>query len=226
MSVLSASIGSTRRLALNFGQYGLLFGPIRRAVVEPAAGAHDELLRLLICYYGKRLWEAGLIGGRCGNLSARSRQRDALLVTRRGIHKGRLNVTDVVRARLDASPVEAARVSVEFPAHRACYLARDDVGAVVHTHAPALTALGLCGLDLSESLPEAAESLGRVVRVGYLPSGSTALGDAVGAAAADGAGLVLLERHGALSVGRDLDEAYDRMEFGELCAKAVLLAAG
>ena len=226
MSVLSASLGGTRRLALSFGQYGLLFGPIRRAVVEPAAATHDELLRLLICYLGKRLWETGLIGGRCGNLSARSRQRDAILITRRGVHKGRLSVTDVLRVPLDPGPGETRAASVEFPTHRACYRARADVGAVIHTHAPALTALGIRRLELADWLPEAAETVGPLARVPAYPSGSPLLAEAVGAAVADGARLLLLERHGALAVGRDLDDAYDRMELAELSAKAVLLAAG
>lgn len=97
---------------------------------------------------------------------------------------------------------------------------------LIHTHAPALTALGIRGLDLADYLPEAAETLGGVRRVPYAPSGSAALGDAVGEAVAAGGAVILLERHGALTVGRDLAEAYDRMELAELSARVVLFAAG
>jgi len=41
---------------------------------------------------------------------------------------------------------------------------------------------------------------------------------------ANGATLVLLEHHGVVSIGRDLPEAYDRMELGEISAKTALLA--
>jgi ribulose-5-phosphate 4-epimerase/fuculose-1-phosphate aldolase len=50
------------------------------------------------------------------------------------------------------------------------------------------------------------------------------LGDAVGNAVMRGAKLLLLERHGVVTVGDTLSEAYDRMEFGELTARTALLA--
>jgi hypothetical protein len=63
MSRLTPWIGGTRRLVGHVGEYGMLLGPFRRAVVEPAAAANDEALCLLICYHGKRLWQAGFIAG-------------------------------------------------------------------------------------------------------------------------------------------------------------------
>lgn len=226
MSVLSASIRGTRRLVIGLGQYGLLLGPFRRALVEPGSQASDELLRLLLCHYGKRLWEVGLIAGPSGNLSARSRDRQSIYITPRAVNKARLNLSDVRRVPLQPAAAELTRVSMEFPMHRACYLCDPQVSAVIHTHAPALTAVGICGLDLAEWLPEAEAALGGVRRVPFAPSGSQTLADTVGQAVAEGGRLLLLERHGALAVGRDLAEAYDRMEFGELSAKAALLAAG
>jgi ribulose-5-phosphate 4-epimerase/fuculose-1-phosphate aldolase len=226
MSVLSPWLGGTRRLVGHVGQSGLLFGPIRRALVEPAASASDEALRLLLCYHGKRAWQAGLIAGCCGNLSARLRGGDAIYITPRAANKSRLNVTDIRLVPLYSAPRSPSGVSVEFPMHRACYLAAPSVGAVIHTHAPALTALGIRNLDLEELLPEAAAALGPLAWIPYAPSGSDALAEAVEDAVADGAKLLFLARHGALSVGRSLVEAYERMEFGELTAKAALMAAG
>lgn len=203
-----------------------LLGPARRALIDPAAAANDELLRLLLCYYGKRLWKAGLIAGKCGNLSARLRDRDTIYITPRAGNKARLSASDIQRVRLENAPESHETVSVEFPMHRACYLADASVGAVIHTHAPALTAAGIRALDLGALLPEAAASLGRIARVPYAPSGSRALGEAVGETVAGGGTLLLLERHGAVSVGHSLLEAYERMEFGELTAKAASLAVG
>jgi L-fuculose-phosphate aldolase len=110
--------------------------------------------------------------------------------------------------------------------HRACYSTGKEIGAVIHTHAPALTAIGLLDIDLGEVLPEVKHSLSEITRVPHAPAGSEGLADSVGAAVANGAGLVLLERHGAVTVGRDLSEACDRMELGELSSKAVLMARG
>lgn len=225
MSKIMPWIGGTRRLVGHVGQSGLLFGPIRRAIVEPAAAAHDEAIRLLLCYHGKRAWEAGLIAGSCGNLSARLRNRDYIYITPRAANKSRLHASDIQLVHLGAVPDSLINVSVEFPLHRSCYLADSDVGAVVHTHAPALTAVGIREIDIEGVLPFAARSLGGVARVPFLPSGSTELAEAVGEVVRRGAGIVLLARHGVVAVGRTLTEAYDRMELGELTAKTVLLAS-
>ena len=223
--MLAWPIDRTRQLVFGLGQYGLLLGPVRRALVEPAAGRRDDLLQLLLCFYGKRLWQAGLVAGKCGNLSARSHDPTVIYVTPRAQNKSRLGMLDIRRVELGVDDRDRSDVSVELPMHVACYRARAAVGAVIHTHAPALTALGIRGLSLDTCLPEAAEALGGVTVLPYLPSGSDELGDAVGDAVARGVQLVVLERHGVVSVGARLSDAYDRMEFGELSAKTALLAA-
>ncbi len=226
MSRLTPWIGGTRRLVGHVGEYGMLLGPFRRAVVEPAAAANDEALRLLICYHGKRLWQAGFIAGPCGNLSARLHNRDAIYITPKAVNKARLRTADIRLVPLRGGTDVQPGASVEMPMHRACYIADVGVGAVIHTHAPALTALGIRDLAVEEMLPEAVSALGKVARVPHLPAGSWELAEAVGRAVASGARVLLLERHGAVSVGHNLTDAYDRMEFGELTARTALLAAG
>ena len=226
MSAFTSFLGGPRRLVLDVGSNVLLSGPIRRAIVEPAAAASDELLRLLLSYYGERLWQAGLIAGSSGNLSARLHRRNAIYVTSHATSKAFLRRSDIRSVPLEEDGSDTTSVSVELPMHRACYSSGEELGAVIHTHAPALTAIGLLDIDLGEVLPEVKASLNRVARVAHAPAGSSELADSVGEAVSAGAGLVLLERHGAVTVGRDLNEACDRMELGELSAKAVLLARG
>lgn len=224
MFVLAGSIGNTRRLIVGLGQSGLLLGPVRRGFVEPGARMRGELRPLLICHYGRLLWEREMIAGCCGNLSTRAHDRGAIYITPRSANKSRLHVRDIPKVALDASTDELQRVSIEFRLHCACYHADDGVGAVIHTHAPALTALSMNDMELAEILPEAAQALGSIRRVPHKPAGSQALADGVAEAVAIGATLVLLEHHGVVSVGRDLPEAYDRMELGEISAKTALLA--
>jgi len=162
-------------------------------------------LRERLCAVGGRLHEAGLIAGTAGNLSARL-GADRLLVTPRGVRKDRL------------------RASSELPAHLACYGADPAAGAVVHAHAPALTGAGLRGLDIGGRLPEIEAATGAIATVSFAPSGSEALGDAVGEAVAGGARVVLLARHGVLVLGADPEGAFDRLELAELAAAACLLA--
>lgn len=224
--MLHASLIGARRLVSDLGHYGLMAGPVRRALIEPAASISDDALRLLLAYYGRRLGAAGLNAGSSGNLSARCRDGASVLITRRGANKSRHSPADLCRLRLDAGPAERDEASSEFAMHCACYLASGTTGAVIHTHAPALTAAGIRGLDIADILPEAVAVLGGVRVVPFAASGSQALADTVGAAVAEGAGLVILERHGAVSVGATPAIAADRMEFGELSARTVLLATG
>jgi L-fuculose-phosphate aldolase len=172
---------------------------------------------------GRALHAAGLIAGLAGNLSVRVDEH-TLVITPTATHKGRLEAEQMLEIPLAAMPEQAAAASSEFPFHREAYRARADVGAVVHTHAPALIAVGVRGLDIAALLPEVTLATGAVVTVPLLESGAEALASAVGAAVAGGAGVVLLRRHGAVTVGRDLNEAVHRMELAELAAYAVLLA--
>ena len=177
-----------------------------------------------LCHAGRQLHEQGLIAGQAGNLSVRL-DEDRLLITPRGRNKGRLQPQDMVTLPLERQDHgEGTEASTELPFHRACYLASDEVGAVVHTHAPALTAVGIRSLDVNSTLPELALAVGPIVLVDFVPSGSEQLGMATGGAVAEGAGVILLKNHGAVSVGADLDDAVNRMELAELAAYTVLLS--
>jgi len=196
-------------------------GPARGGAV--VGRGHEGLSARRLVAAGRDLHAAGLIAGLAGNLSVRTDQ-DTILITPTGTHKGHLGQQEILELSLSATPEEASAVSSEFPFHRAIYLARSDVGGVVHTHAPALIAVGIRGLDIAAGLPEVTLATGDIARVPLLDSGSEALASAVGEAVSAGAGVLLLHRHGAISVGRDLDEAVHRMELAELAAYAVLLA--
>jgi L-fuculose-phosphate aldolase len=115
--------------------------------------------------------------------------------------------------------VEARRPSSEGPMHLAIYRARPDVQAVVHTHAPAATAFAVTGVRLDEPLlPEVLMSLGPVAWVPYAPSGTEDLPRAMVPYLADHDAF-LLANHGAVTVGRSLEEAYFHMERLELFAR-------
>ena len=226
MSKLRSWLGGTRRLVLDVGRHGLLFGPVWRAFVEPAASVSNEIRGLLLSYYGERLSHAGLIAGSSGNLSVRLNDANTIYITPHASNKAFLQRSDLTRVSLDDDDFDRERVSIEYPMHHACYVADESVCAVIHTHAPALTAVGILGLDLAEVLPEIKGSFGTIQCIPYTPAGSQELADAVGDAVRDGAKLVILQRHGAVSVGADLAEACDRMELGELSARTVLWAGG
>ncbi len=183
---------------------------------------------------GRRLGARRLLAGADGNLSVRLGPL-ALAVTPAGRRKDELAPGDILVVALDANEEPAAgpgpRPSSDIAVHRAAYAARSDATAIAHAHPPAVLACLLAGLRPDAAvLPEAWTVLGRVGFVPALPFGGPAVAAAVAAALRDPAvGAVLLDRHGALAVGRSIDEAVNRLEVLELlCAtwQAAWLAAG
>lgn len=183
------------------------------------------------------LHRSALVGGPAGNLSVRL-DAGRLLVTPSGVNKGHLAADDLVLVELEAGEPagrvadsgtrregrrSVRRATSELPFHRAVYRARPDVSAVVHTHAPALTAAGLRKIDICAPFPEIRKALGSVRRVPFLPSGSRELARAV-AEAATGADVLVLVRHGVVALGATPEEARDRTELAELTAWAAILA--
>lgn len=172
---------------------------------------------------GRRLVAAGLVRARSGNVSVRL--GEGLLITATGARLDALTDRDVVAVgRLGQCP---ARASTEVAAHAAILAARPDLGAVVHTHSPYATAWSCLGEPLELALEEADYyRMGTVVPLAaHAPGGSAALASGAVAALGDAAA-VLLERHGAIAVGSDLDVAIDIAESLEHQAHVAWLLRG
>ena len=112
--------------------------------------------------------------------------------------------------------------STEIYMHLACYRARKDVGAVVHTHPVIATALGIANIKLKTVTYEAAVNIkSPIARIGYIKPGTRKLGNAVGRAIRKH-NAILLKNHGLITVGKDLKEAFLRT----LAVERVALIAG
>jgi L-fuculose-phosphate aldolase len=178
---------------------------------------------------GRRLGARGLVAGTDGNLSVRLGPF-ALAVTPAGRRKDELEPGDILAVPLEPADAPGApargaahpRPSSDLVVHRAVYVARPEAAAIAHAHPPAVLGCLLAGIVPNPAiLPEARAVLGRVAYVPPLPLGSEAVAAATAAAVADPAvGVVLLDRHGALAVGRTLAEAVDRLEVLELLCRA------
>lgn len=173
---------------------------------------------------GRRLAARRLIVAAEGNLSVRL-DDGSLLVTPSGRRKDELEPGDLVTVEAASGrPVGATgRPTSDLAIHRAVHAARPDIGAVVHAHVPAAIALTLAGhAPDPAALPETALFLPRLPLVGHGELGSEELARRIAAAISDGEplpGAVLLERHGALAVGRTIDEALDRIELVDLLCR-------
>ena len=178
---------------------------------------------------GRRLGARGLISAGEGNLSVRL--DDArLAITPSGRRKDELGADDIVVVPLERMDREARSASGLAPSsdlaiHLAVHAGRPDMGAVVHAHLPASIALTLAGeIPDPNVLPETALFIPRLPFVRFGEMGSADLAERIVTAMTDGpepyANAVLLERHGAVAVGRDLVAAVDRLELIEVLCRA------
>lgn len=175
---------------------------------------------------GRRLWERRLVSGTDGNLSVRL-GADRILATASGVPKGHLGDDDLVELSLDGRVLgrgKAKKPSSEIKMHLMAYRVRPDVAAVLHAHPPHATAFAAAGIGITSCvLPEIIVSLGSVPLVPYATPSTAEVPEAV-ARFLPGADAVLLENHGALTLGRDLHEAYYRMESIDQAAQILLFA--
>lgn len=171
---------------------------------DPFRAAREAVL-----LHARKMWEAGLVVASAGNVSSRIAGQDAIAITPTSVCYDAMTADQIVVVRLGSGlPVESTlRPSGELPTHLAVYRAREDVGAVVHTHAPYVTTLSVLRRPLPPVIDEMVVYFGGTVEVAdYAFTATEELGVHVVAALGDRAG-ALLSNHGNFCVGRDLPEA-------------------
>jgi autoinducer 2 (AI-2) kinase len=186
-------------------------------VSSQEAELHTDLVEVV-----NEMYATGLITATGGNVSVRLPDGDQVLITPTRLFKRDLHPGVLVRIDLDGTPLDpdALSPSSEWPMHCAIYKARPDVGAIIHTHAPQATVLGLADIPFSPVSTEAA-FLGDVPRVPYILPGTQDLARATVEALAEGAG-VLLMNHGLLVAASDLRKAANISSVIEWTAGVIL----
>ena len=159
-----------------------------------------------------------------GNISARD-EDGTTWITPAGVDKGGLTREDIVRVQPDGATEGRHCPSSELPFHRAIYAARPDLRAIVHAHPVALVAFSVCRrVPDTRLLPTARRVCGPVGFAPYALPGSEALGRHISATFAEGFNCVVLENHGVVTGGAGLQEAFERFETLEFCAKTIIKA--
>ena len=173
----------------------------------------------------RQLAARGLIAGRDGNLSVRLGPERAL-VTPSGVLKSLVSPAGMVEVDFSGKPRGGGsrKPTSELELHLRILRHRPDVQAVVHAHPPAATGFAVAGQTIPGNLlPELIFVVGPVALVPFGMSGTRELGDQV-VPFLDGHDAMLLANHGAVTMGRSLDEAWIRMESLEHCARIILVA--
>lgn len=174
-------------------------------------------------YFIKRLYEQRLTTTSGGNISLRIGD-DKILITPSALDKGRISAEQIgVMALSGENLTPHLKPSIEAGMHLAIYRRRSDIKAVVHAHPVTATAFTLCPQQLNCHLvAESRAVLGQPVYAPYALMGTTELAEIVADAVLQG-DCILMANHGVLTVGRNLLEAFDRIEILEAAAHLTIL---
>ena len=185
--------------------------------------SRSEIARtiVLICH---KLYERGFVTATDGNVSARL-ECGNVLITPTALNKGHVGESDLVELKADGSPVTLSRkASTEFDMHLFIYQQRPDIQAVVHAHPPHATGFATARVSLTACLfPEVIVGLGAIPLADYATPSTKEVSDSL-APHVKTADAILLSNHGVVCYGKDVEDAYFKMEKVEHAAHITFVA--
>lgn len=179
----------------------------------------DELMQTM-----QRIYRYRMTTTSGGNLSIRDPD-GKIWITPARVDKGSLRREDIVCVDPKGKAHGLHPPSSEFPFHRAIYRARPDLRAIVHAHPVALVAFSICReVPNTLLLHQARHVCGEVGLAPYALPGSEVLGRHIAQTFARGFQCVVLENHGVVVGGENLQHAFQRFETLEFAAKTIIKA--
>lgn len=161
-----------------------------------------------IVKYAKQIYKKGFVTANSGNISLRAGD-ELILITPGSKSYEKLKSSDIVEINFEGNIIDGhKKPSSEYKLHVEIYKSRKDVNAVIHTHSIFACTMATLNLSLPVILDEQKEFLGGEISVAnYAPSGTDDLAIASVKALADKKA-VFLSKHGAVTVGQNINEAF------------------
>ena len=191
-------------------------------------GRYDDYKHRVL-QVSQRLSADGYFGsksGSAGNVSILVDGEDAIAVTPTRLQYDVMTVEDICVVDFDLAPIEGSRKpSIETPMHVATYQARADVSAVIHTHQSFASALSILNEPIPPLFDEVTLAIGNTIDVvPYALSGTRELLDNVARKLANRCHCYILQNHGTLCIGTDLDKTFTFVELLEKSAHIYMQA--
>ncbi|MBI5770920.1 MAG: class II aldolase/adducin family protein [Verrucomicrobia bacterium] len=185
-----------------------------------------HVLKERICDMGRRLWQKDYTDGNGGNITIRVGDNLALC-TPTLICKGFMKPEDMCLVDLDANQLAGTRVRTsEAKTHFGIMKRQPAAKSCVHAHPPHATAFAIANVDIPSCLiPEAEVFLGKIGVAKYQTPGTPANADEVGEVGKIHQA-VLMQNHGVICWGKDVEDAYWKMENIDSYCRTVWIAAG
>jgi L-fuculose-phosphate aldolase len=172
----------------------------------------------------KRAFNSGLVAATDGNISVRM-STDRVMITPGGTSFNNLNPGQMAYVDTEGNLLDyAQRPSSELPMHLEIYRQRPEIAAIIHAHPPFTTAFTVAGRSFSiPVLPEVFVMCGRIPTAAYATPSTIESAEVIRDLIKDH-DVILLDHHGAVTCGKDLEEAFYRMEKLEHAAKTMIAA--
>jgi L-ribulose-5-phosphate 4-epimerase len=174
----------------------------------------------------QRLTRKGYLMATGGNLSIRVAGQNVFAITPSNYDYLKMLPEDICVLDFELKMLEGNRKpSVETAMHGAIYQVRPDVNAIVHTHQAYASTLALINAPIPALFDEQTRFLGRSVDIiPYAPSGTGKLKNTIAKHVHDHNNAYIMQNHGALCLGTDVERAEHNVEILEKCALAYLLS--
>jgi L-fuculose-phosphate aldolase len=176
----------------------------------------------MICEIGRRMYQREYVAANDGNISVKAGD-NLIISTPTGVSKGYMTPDKISEVDLHGNwGGVGLEPTSELKMHLRVYKENKNVGAVVHAHPPTATAFSVAGIELIKPiLIENILMLGPILIAPFAKPGTQEVPESIAPYCKKYKG-VLLANHGALTWGKDLTEAYHRLESMEHYAKILM----
>ena len=184
-----------------------------------------EALKVKICDIGRRIWEKNYVDGNGGNITLRVGD-NLVICTPTLISKGFMTPGDICLIDMDGKQLAGERKRTsEAMTHLGIMKRQPRAKACVHAHPPYATAFAVAGVQPPTCMiPEAEVFLGKIGYAKYQTPGSPENADEVGRIGVEHQS-VIMENHGVIVWGKDVEDAYWKMENTDSYCKTVWIAS-
>lgn len=172
--------------------------------------------------YGRMAGDKSYTPGISGNLSAKC--GDMVVITSSGVANGYLTENDFAVVDFDGNAIEGEKPSSERMLHIEFYKKRPEMNYVMHVHSPYLTAFASAGIALDDKIsPEIIYCFEKIPLAEYSIPGSKELVEKT-SKYFENYDVVLMANHGVIIAGKDIKDAFYKLDLCENYAKTVICA--
>jgi len=183
-----------------------------------------KALKQRICQIGERIWSKGYVDGNGGNITVRVGD-NLVLCTPTLISKGFMIPEDICMVDLDGNQVAGTRPRTsEVNTHLGIMKHEPAAKSCVHAHPVHATAFAVAGVTPPACLiPEPEVFLGEIGFASYQTPGTPENAKEVGQLAKKHQS-ILMQNHGVICWGKDVEDAYWKMENTDAFCHTVTIA--